>query len=120
MRMAWVTVCLLAGPAALGQVPGLASPDAQDEGLPRVVEPGTSLFLTQHAGQYGWPMQSQPRAFSFAGPKAMPPVAKMEPIPTQWPNAKMEPIPTRWPNLQVVPLGTQPAAVALPALPQQK
>lgn len=34
-------------------------------------------------------------------PKSM---AKMEPIPTQWPNAKFEGIPTRWPNLQTVPL----------------
>jgi hypothetical protein len=30
--------------------------------------------------------------------------AKLEPIPTEWPNAKLEAIPTDWPNLKVVPL----------------
>jgi hypothetical protein len=29
------------------------------------------------------------------------PIAKLEPIPTQWPNAKLEQIPTTWPNLKL-------------------
>src|SRR5579863_6306788 len=34
--------------------------------------------------------------------------AKLEPIPTEWPNAKFEPIPTDWPNLKVGPLTFRP------------
>ena len=30
--------------------------------------------------------------------------AKVEPIPTQWPNAKVEPIPTRWLNDKLLPI----------------
>src|SRR6185312_6446570 len=57
------------------------------------------------------------RGVPFAKPKPMPPVAKMEPIPTQWPNAKFEPIPTQWLHLQVMQLGAQPAAGAVAVLP---
>ncbi len=38
------------------------------------------------------------------------PNAKLEPIPTEWPNAKLEAIPTAWPSLKVVRLASQPAA----------
>lgn len=113
MRMAWFTVCLLAGPAALGQ----SAPDS--EGVP-VNPPGVFVapqLSTGLPGQQATPpvwqrpfrMQTPP-AFSFGKPLPFPPIAKGIPIPTQWPNAKMEHIPTRWPQLKVVPLGAQPAA----------
>jgi hypothetical protein len=39
----------------------------------------------------------------WASPRHSPasPIAKLEPIPTQWPNAKFEQIPTTWPNLKL-------------------
>ena len=129
MRMAWFTVYLLAGPTALGQVPGLAGPEAQEQEPAGIVRPGQSLLLAQQTNQFvrqtqpapqkAWPLQP-PAVFSFVRPKPMPPVAKMEPIPTQWPNAKFEPIPTQWSHLQVVPLGPQPAAGAVTVLPRRK
>jgi hypothetical protein len=32
-------------------------------------------------------------------------VAKLEAIPTDWPNLKIEKIPTRWPGMKIVPVG---------------
>lgn len=32
------------------------------------------------------------------------PVAKGQPIPTEWPNLKVEPIPTEWPKLKRMPV----------------
>lgn len=131
MRMAWFTVCLLAWPAALAQVPGRAGPEAQEQqpALAGTVQPGQSLLFAQQTNQFvrqtqpapqkAWPLQP-PGVFPFAKPKPMPPVAKMEPIPTQWPHAKFEPIPTRWLHAQVVQLGAQPAAGAVAVLPGRK
>ena len=124
MRLAWFTVCLLAGPAALGQsaiVPDEVQVSPQSEGV--LVAPlfssGLPAQLAPPVWQNAWRGQV-PRTFSFANPVPMPPVAKGTPIPTQWPNAKFEPIPTRWPNLQALPLGPQQAPVPLPALPRRK
>lgn len=119
MRMAWLSVCLLAGPAALGQsaaVPEEVQVISQNGGV--FVAP---QFSTQPPGQQSASPTGQrriqpPQLFNFAKPTQTPPVAKEIPIPTQWPNAKMEQIPTRWPQLKVVPLSAQaqPGAVTLP------
>jgi hypothetical protein len=117
MRMAWFTVCLLAGPAALGQSA------ADPEGVP--VNPPGVFVAPQFSGPQQiappvWQKRMQPpQMFAFAKPAPMPPVAKGIPIPTQWPNAKMEQIPTRWPQLKVVPLGAQ-SQPGPPAIPRQK
>ena len=42
-------------------------------------------------------------SFSFS-PPVVRPLAKGEPIPTQWPNAKFKQIPTQWPNLKLQPI----------------
>ena len=121
MRMAWFTVCLLAGPAALGQ--SAADPEMVPVNPPGVfAAPQFSANLPgQQIAPPVWqnPGRGQmPNTLRFAKPLPMPPVAKGIPIPTQWPNAKMEHIPTRWPQLKVVPLGAQPATPGV--LPQQK
>jgi hypothetical protein len=45
------------------------------------------------------------------------PNAKLEPIPTEWPNAKFEAIPTDWPSLNVVPLASRPGAPTTTSIP---
>lgn len=116
MRMAWFTVCLFAGPAALGQSA------ADTEGVP--VNPPGVFVAPQFSGNLPgqqvappvWQKRMQPpQPFNFVKPAPMLPVAKGMPIPTRWPNAKMEQIPTHWPQVKVVPLGAQaqPGAVLL-------
>ena len=124
MRIACVTILLLATPA-LGQ-----SNQANSQGW--MIEPGPSFTLPSTQPVIGWQAQVQPlppgqkpwarsqnRILTILPPAPPKPMAKMEPIPTQWPNAKWEQIPTRWPQLRAVPLGLQPGS-SVAVLPQRR
>lgn len=120
MRTALIAICLISGPAAFAQSQAWS---VQSDETQVFVAPGQpvngiavqgqvansvwqALFAPQKRGQLP---QTRVTPLLPTSPK---PMAKMEPIPTQWPNAKFEGIPTRWPNLQTVPLAEpQPDAL---------
>lgn len=124
MRIAFFAICLLTTPALLAQS---SAPPVVLPGVPVPSHQGNVLLLTQQSPTFNIqnfntltlpqhsPLLTQNNTFSFVRPSPQSPIAKVEPIPTQWPTAKFEGIPTRWNNVQVVPIGNtaQPASGSL-------
>lgn len=118
MRIAFLAIALLAAPAMLAQssapqalLPALPAPSHSGNVL--LLTPQSRTFSVQNFGALTLPQRSPPLAqnntFSFVRPAPQAPIAKVEPIPTQWPNAKFKGIPTHWTNVHVIPIGnTQP------------
>jgi hypothetical protein len=114
MRITFLAVFFLTGPALLAQS---SAPTAAHPSLPvpshrssvQLVSPQSTTFSMQNFGPLTLPQRSpllaQNNIFSFTRPAPQSPIAKVEPIPTQWPIAKFEGIPTHWNNVQVVPIG---------------
>jgi hypothetical protein len=137
VRIAIFSFILLAAPGLLAQTSGQTPSNPGDPmpsdsvfpgAAPVQISPGrsqlaqfllqkqpsnlTAQSLTPPVGPSRSQLVAQNNGFSFVLPHPAAPVAKMEPIPTQWPNAKYEPIPTHWNNVRVVPIGNsaqQPA-----------
>ena len=124
MRITFLAVFFLTGPALLAQS---SAPTAAHPSLPvpshrssvLLVSPQSATFSVQNFGPLTLPQRSpllaQNNTFSFVRPSPQSPIARVEPIPTQWPTARFEGIPTHWNNLTVVPIGSpaQPASGSL-------
>lgn len=102
----------MAGPAAFAQSQVWSVQSDETQVFVTPAQPGNAIALPGQVTNSVWQALVAPQKRGQLPqtrvtpllPTSPKPMAKMEPIPTQWLNAKFEGIPTRWPNLQTVPL----------------
>ncbi len=115
MRISWCALALLAGATAWAQTADTNRNDKKARPASPLGEVTPKLWLENHNSDKGdladreWHIDKMttPQMLAIGmlpSPLGEPtkPKAKIEPIPTEWPDLKMGPIPTTWPKLKML------------------
>lgn len=112
MRIAWYVVALLAGATAWAQAQDAHRNDKKakaqtpyGEVTPKLWHEGKKLDPSMQKRQMTMPQMLAMGMLPSPLGESMKSKAKVEPIPTEWPDLKMGPIPTTWPKLKMLLVG---------------